>query len=122
MSAKSVVFSGTTALAINVNYLFAYAVEPPGNPTDWTRVVAHQYGSFDFAPWGDPGGPLTPWDDTGGDHAGALLRRWFSSVRVVAVYRNGRGVSDDEEGAVICIASGLRSSWAAAWPSFRDYS
>ena len=72
MSAKSVVFSGTTALAINVNYLFAYAVEPPGNPTDWTRVVAHQYGSFDFAPWGDPGGPLTPWDDTGGDHAGAL--------------------------------------------------
>jgi hypothetical protein len=72
MSAKSVVFSGATALAINVNYLFAYAVEPPGNPTDWTRVVAHQYGSFDFAPWGDPGGALTPWDDTGGDHAGAL--------------------------------------------------
>jgi hypothetical protein len=72
MSAKSVVFSGTTALAVNVNYLFAYAVEPPGNPTDWTRVVAHQYGSFDFAPWGDPDGPLTPWDDTGGDHAGAL--------------------------------------------------
>ena len=72
MSAKSVVFSGTTALAINVNYLFAYAVEPSGNPTDWTRVVAHQYGTFDFAPWGDPGGPLTPWDDTGGDHAGAL--------------------------------------------------
>jgi hypothetical protein len=66
------VFSGTTALAINVKYLFAYAVEPPGNPTDWTRVVAHQYGSFDFAPWGDPGGLLTPWDDTGGDHAGAL--------------------------------------------------
>jgi len=72
MSAKSVVFAGSTALAINVNYLFAYAVEQPGNPTDWTRVVAHQHGSFDFAPWGDPGGPLTPWDDTGGDHAGAL--------------------------------------------------
>ena len=52
----------------------------------------------------------------------ALLRRWFSSVRVAAVYRNGLGVSDDEEGAVICIASGLRSPWAAAWPSFRDYS
>jgi hypothetical protein len=41
---------------------------------------------------------------------------------VAAVYRNGLGVSDDEEGAVICIASGLRSSWAAAWPSFRVYS
>jgi len=72
MSAQSVVFSGVTALAVNVNYLFAYAVEQPGNPTGWTRVVAHQYGSFDFAPRGDPGGPLTPWDDTGGEHAGAL--------------------------------------------------
>ncbi len=52
----------------------------------------------------------------------ALLRRWFSSVRVAAVYRNGLGVSDDEEGAVICVASGLRSPWSAAWPGFRDYS
>jgi 4-amino-4-deoxy-L-arabinose transferase-like glycosyltransferase len=52
----------------------------------------------------------------------ALLRRWFSSVRVAAVYRNGLGVSDDEEGAVIYIASGLRAPWTAAWPSFRDYS
>jgi hypothetical protein len=72
MSAKSVTFLGTTALAIDVNYLFAYAVERPGNPTDWTRIVAHQYGSFDFASWGDPGGPMTPLDDTWGDHAGAL--------------------------------------------------
>jgi hypothetical protein len=52
----------------------------------------------------------------------ALLRRWFSSVRLAAVYRNGLGVSDDEEGAVIYVATGLRSPWAAAWPSFRDYS
>jgi hypothetical protein len=52
----------------------------------------------------------------------ALLRRWFSSARVAAVYRNGLGVSDDEEGAVIYVATGLRSPWAAAWPSFRDYS
>jgi len=51
----------------------------------------------------------------------ALLRRWFSSVRVAAVYRNGLRVSDDEEGAVVYIATGLRSSWAQAWPSFRDY-
>ena len=34
----------------------------------------------------------------------ALLRRWFRSVRVAAVYRNGLGVSDDEEGAVIYVA------------------
>jgi hypothetical protein len=41
---------------------------------------------------------------------------------VAAVYRNGLGVSDDEEGAVIYVATGLRSPWAVAWPSFRDYS
>ena len=52
----------------------------------------------------------------------ALLRRWFSSVRVAAVYRNGLGVSDDEEGAVIYVAAGLRAPWTTAWPSFRDYS
>jgi hypothetical protein len=52
----------------------------------------------------------------------ALLRRWFSSVRVAAVYRNGLGVSDDEEGAVVYVAAGLRTPWTRAWPSFRDYS
>jgi len=52
----------------------------------------------------------------------ALLRRWFSSVRVAAVYRNGLGVSDDEEGAVIYVAAGLRAPWTTAWPAFRDYS
>jgi hypothetical protein len=52
----------------------------------------------------------------------ALLHRWFSSVRVAAVYRNALGVSDDEEGAVIYVATGLRAPWSAAWPSFRHYS
>ena len=31
MSAKSVSVSGTTALAITVNYVFTYAIEPPGS-------------------------------------------------------------------------------------------
>jgi hypothetical protein len=40
----------------------------------------------------------------------------------VATFWNGLGVSDDEQGAPIFIATGLRSSWARAWPRFRDYS
>jgi hypothetical protein len=52
----------------------------------------------------------------------ALLRRWVSSVRVAAVYRNGLGVSDDEEGAVIYVATGLRAPWSTVWPSVRNYS
>jgi hypothetical protein len=31
-------------------------------------------------------------------------------------------VSDDEEGAVIYVAVGLRAPWSTAWPAFRDYS
>jgi hypothetical protein len=30
-------------------------------------------------------------------------------------------VSDDEEGAVIYVATGLRSSWATAWPAFKQF-
>jgi hypothetical protein len=52
----------------------------------------------------------------------ALLRREFARVRQVATFSNGSGVSDDEQGAQIFIATGLKSSWATAWPAFRDYS
>jgi len=52
----------------------------------------------------------------------ALLRREFRHVTLVATFWNGLGVSDDEEGAQIFLATGLRSSWARAWPAFRNYS
>lgn len=64
MSAQTAHEAGGTVLAIQVNYVFGYAVEPPGNPSDWMRVLDHQYGSVDFAQWDDPGGPLEPWDQT----------------------------------------------------------
>ena len=51
----------------------------------------------------------------------ALLRREFAHVRQVATFRNGLGVSDDEQGAPVFVATGLRSSWARAWPAFRSY-
>ena len=52
----------------------------------------------------------------------ALLRREFAHVRQVATFWNGLGISDDEQGAPIFIATGLRSSWTQAWPAFRNYS
>jgi len=52
----------------------------------------------------------------------ALLRRLFTTVRPAAVFRNGLGVSDDEQGAVIYRATGLRTGWAAAWPLLRNFS
>ena len=70
MSARPVAESGGVALAIVVNYIFAYAIEPPHQPADWMRLLDHQYGSIDFAPWDDPGGALEPWDRTIIGHAG----------------------------------------------------
>jgi len=50
------------------------------------------------------------------------MRREFASVRLVAVFENRPGVSDDEEGTQIFVATGLKTTWARAWPAFRDYS
>jgi len=52
----------------------------------------------------------------------ALLHREFAHVRQVARFWNGMGVSDDEQGVPVFVATGLRSSWAQAWPAFRNYS
>ncbi|HEY2287173.1 MAG TPA: glycosyltransferase family 39 protein, partial [Streptosporangiaceae bacterium] len=51
----------------------------------------------------------------------ALLRREFTHVRRVATFWNGLGVADDEQGVPVFLATGLRSSWARAWPAFREY-
>ncbi len=50
-----------------------------------------------------------------------LLRRLFASVRKAATFHNGLGVSDDEQGAVIYEVTGLRTSWAAAWPLLQHF-
>lgn len=71
MSARTVAEAGTVVLAIEVNYIFVYPIEPPHDPTDWMRLLDHQYGSIDFAPWDDPGGALEPWDRTIIGNAGA---------------------------------------------------
>jgi hypothetical protein len=52
----------------------------------------------------------------------ALLHREFKHVTQVAVFHNGLGVDDDEEGTPIFVATGLRTSWATAWPAFQEFS
>jgi hypothetical protein len=99
------------------NYGEAGAVDRYGPALGLPPVYS---GANDYWLWGPP-----PPRDTVAvaiNVSPALLHRWFSSVRVAAVYRNGLGVSDDEEGAVVYVATGLRASWGTAWPSFRDYS
>jgi len=71
MSSGETVYSGRTALRVEVDYWFVYAVEPPGHPDDWMRIVVQDHDTLDFAQWDDPGGALEPWAArAGGSTAG----------------------------------------------------
>jgi len=99
MTARTVRESGTVVLAIDVNYLFAYAVQPPHDPTDWTRVVDHVYGSIDFARWDDPAGPLEPWDQAVIGNAG--IQCGSDDGYIHPDYPSDRSVDVRQSGAAI---------------------
>jgi 4-amino-4-deoxy-L-arabinose transferase-like glycosyltransferase len=98
------------------NYGEAGAVDRYGASFGLPQVYC---GTNSYWFWGPP-----PAADTVAVAVGvnpALLHREFAHVTQVAVYHNGLNVDDDEQGAVIYVATGLRSSWAAAWPAFKRY-
>jgi 4-amino-4-deoxy-L-arabinose transferase-like glycosyltransferase len=78
-------------------------------------------GDNNFWLWGPPPAGDTVAVVIASTAARGVLHRDFAHVREVAVYRNGFGVSDEEEGAGIYVATGLRVPWAQAWPAFRFY-
>lgn len=76
-------------------------------------------GANNFWYWGPP-----PARDTGAIAINvdpSLLRREYTSVQRIGTFENGLGVSDDEQGAALYRATGLRSGWSRAWPRFRDF-
>jgi hypothetical protein len=77
-------------------------------------------GENNFWLWGPP--PAADTDAIAVNVDPSLLHREFAHVRQVATFTNGLGVDDDEQGAPVYLATGLRSTWAAAWPAFRNYS
>jgi len=77
-------------------------------------------GANNFWLWGPP--PAADTAAVAVNLSPGFLHREFRHVRLVATFRNGLGVSDDEQGAQIFVATGLRSSWVHAWPAFRNYS
>jgi hypothetical protein len=100
MSAGETVFSGRTALRVKVDYLFVYAIEPPGNPDDWMRIVVQDYDTWDFAQWDDPGGPLEPWAvQAGGSTAGGQCG--MTDGYVHPAYPNGARSGVQPSGAAV---------------------
>lgn len=105
----------TTILAGNYGEAGALARYGPG-----TGLPQAFSGSNNFWLWGPP--PAADSAAIAVNTDPALLRAWFAQVRRVATFSNGLGVSDDEQGAQVYLVTGLKSSWARAWPAFRDYS
>lgn len=106
----------SVATVIAGNYGEAGAFERYGPARGLPRAYS---GDNNFWLWGPP-----PSGDTVAVVVGvppSLLHRYFAHVREVAVFRNGLGVSDDEEGTPIYVATGLRAPWTRAWPAFRVY-
>jgi len=71
MTAAFIEVKGYTALAIELNYRFAYAVEPPGQPADWQRVVTSYTNNVDFGRWANSATSFTPLVDWTVDNSGA---------------------------------------------------
>ncbi len=99
------------------NYGEAGAIDRYGSGYGLPQVYS---GANTFWLWGPP--PATDTAAIAVNIDPALLRREFATVRLIATFWNGLGVSDDEQGAPIYLASGLRFSWSRAWPAFRNYS
>ena len=99
------------------NYGEAGAIERYGPDAGLPQAYS---GANNFWLWGPP--PASDSAAIAVNVDPALLRREFAHVRQVATFWNGLGVSDDEQGAQIFIATGLRTSWPQAWPAFRNYS
>jgi hypothetical protein len=102
---------------ITANYGEAGAIDRYGRQVGVRQVYS---GANSFWLWGPP--PASATAAIAVDVDPSLLRREFTSVRLVAVFHNGIGVDDDEQGATIYLATGLRTSWSRAWAAFRDFS
>jgi len=77
-------------------------------------------GANNFWLWGPPPAANTSVIAVNLDPA--FLRREFAHVRLAGTFWNGLGVSDDEQGIQVFVATGLKTTWALAWPAFRRYS
>lgn len=65
MHAKAVNKDGPE-LDVSLDYLFAYAIEPPGRPDDWMRIVNEVVWTVAFSNWQGVSSSFAPWVVTTG--------------------------------------------------------
>jgi hypothetical protein len=104
------------AVLLAGNYGEAGAIDYFGPALGLPRAFS---GHNNFWLWGPPPAGDTIVVALGVDPS--VLRATFASVRQVARYTNALGISNQEQGTPVFVATGMRTSWAAAWPAFRHF-
>jgi hypothetical protein len=61
MRALTAYDGGHYVLRVHADYVFAYAVQRPGQPRSRMRIVDQDVVNVDFAPWNGPGWTLAAW-------------------------------------------------------------
>ena len=67
MRAQAAIVGGHPELAIHVDYIFVYPVEPLHQPDDWMRIVTHVSWMVEFGNWEDAATTFEPWVDPTGN-------------------------------------------------------
>jgi len=106
-----------TTTILTGNYGEAGAIDRYGRGSGLPPVYS---GANNFWFWGPP--PAQDRSAIAVNMDPSFLRREFTHVRKIATFDNGLGVSDDEQGVAIYLVTGLKSSWATAWPAFQNFS
>ena len=112
-----------SAVIFTADYSEAAAINELGRDTGLPEAVS---GHNTYWWWG-PGHPrattvlaVAPGPDAAGDYA-AYLRRFFTSVRVVATLSNPDGIRNIEWGGHVYECTGPRQPWGQMWPRLRHY-
>jgi len=103
------------AAILTSNYGEAGAVDRYGPALG---LPAAYSGHMGFWYWSPPPAGATSVLGVGFDRAS--LTPFFARVRLLSRLDNHLRVANDEQHAPLWIASGLRESWAHAWPKFKD--
>jgi 4-amino-4-deoxy-L-arabinose transferase-like glycosyltransferase len=103
------------AAILTSNYGEAGAVDRYGPALS---LPAAYSGHMGFWYWGPP--PPSATSVLGVGFNPGYLERFFAKVRLVSRLNNHLQVNNDEQHAPVWFASGLRGTWTALWPRFKD--
>jgi 4-amino-4-deoxy-L-arabinose transferase-like glycosyltransferase len=108
-----------TAVIFTANYGQAGAIDRYGNEYG---LPAPYSGHMSYADWGPPSDRLTgPVVLVGEFAATSAVRHAITACQVTAVYDNGIGLDNKEQGTEVALCAGPIAPWSQIWPELRHF-